>query len=67
MTEEVLLELKALTSDALENMAGSHFMFKDDCPPRLRSAIRERQAIAGEILTRRTLVPIPVPNWNKCH
>jgi len=57
MTDEVMLELNAFTTDALESMAGAHFMFRDDCPPMLRSVIRERQAIAGEIMKSRLIPP----------
>jgi hypothetical protein len=67
LADEMKSELQAMAIDALEDIPGTHFMFKDDCPPMLRSAIRERQAIASEILKSRTLVPIPAQKWNKCH
>jgi hypothetical protein len=50
-------KLEAMATDALEDIAGTHFMFKDDCPPSLRNQIRQRQAVADEILKSRMNPP----------
>ena len=42
------LELADSTTEDLEQIAGTHFMLNDACPP--RSWIRQRQALAREVL-----------------
>jgi hypothetical protein len=53
MNDELRHELQSLTTDALENIVGTHFMFKDDCTPEIRSFIRRKHAAAAEILESR--------------
>jgi len=44
------LEMAESATEDLEQIAGTHFMFNDDCPPETRSWIRWRQALAREVL-----------------
>ncbi len=44
------LELADSTTEDLEQIAGTHFMLNDACPPETRSWIRQRQALAREVL-----------------
>ena len=53
MNDELKLELEALTTDALEEIVGTHFMFSDECPPEIRSFIRRKHGAASEILASR--------------
>ena len=50
------LELADSTTEDLEQIAGTHFMFNDACPPETRSWIRQRQALAREVLEIRQTV-----------
>lgn len=53
MDDELRRELEALSTDELEDIAGSHFMFADVCAPEIRKQIRNKQAAAQEILDSR--------------
>ena len=47
------LEFAGSSNDDLEQIAGAHFMFNENCPPETRSWIRHRQALAREVLQSR--------------
>ncbi len=47
------LEFAGGSNDYLEQIAGTHFMFSENCPPETRSWIRHRQALAREVLLNR--------------
>jgi len=56
------LEFADSATESLEDIAGTHFLFKEDCPPETRSWIRQRQALAREVLeTRQTQESGQVP------
>jgi hypothetical protein len=49
------LEFAGSSTDDLEQIADTHFMFNDDCPLDTRIWIGQRQALAREVLeTRQT-------------
>lgn len=55
MNDALRMELEALSTEDLGDIAGTHFMFADVCPPEIRAQIRNKQATAQEILDSRNV------------